>query len=493
MKYKYLISLSFLFFSIIYIRSQSAFNRTYPIPLGIGRYEMLHEAQDKYYAIGYADYGPEVGVQVVCHDKVTGDTCGTAYFEIPGWWLFTAGHTDLIDEGDRLLFGVCGNSSMIMLAYLKDHNRIVLQDSINNPIRGGAYLHDIKRLGDTTVYHGTVTQSKDNVSVVYIRYPDQSKKYVLIPNEPPLVYTGGKIHRDDSGNIYVIGVRNHEDAYNFNLSITTLNSRFELIDQWNASKLNNFMIINDVVQENDSTSLIICTQNAPDLIKNTYGFCTWVYKVNLRSKKIIWSKTYYTKASISFIPVGEIVKGHKEGEYIYTSMGYAKGSTIDSNYIAAQITKINTNGQKIYQKEYHYLAAKYIENVPYSLLKTSDGNYLLGGEIFGTGPTSAWLLKFDESGNIVPIDTLSTTIASPIPEISIYPNPAQNYIIINQGEIDEVYYKLYDLQGRLVKELFRSSSHVNTVWDISDLNTGSYILSIWKNENMMYSQKIIKQ
>ncbi len=47
------------------------------------------------------------------------------------------------------------------------------------------------------------------------------------------------------------------------------------------------------------------------------------------------------------------------------------------------------------------------------------------------------VLLIDEHGDIVPIDTTSGTnqIDLTIPDIKIYPNPATDYLIINQGEI----------------------------------------------------------
>ena len=69
--------------------------------------------------------------------------------------------------------------------------------------------------------------------------------------------------------------------------------------------------------------------------------------------------------------------------------------------------------------------------------------------------------------------------------VSIYPNPIQNELTIS-GENGTI--ELFDVSGKLLI----SKKHLNfSVLNVSDLNSGSYILKL-TNENGSLIQKLVK-
>ena len=61
-------------------------------------------------------------------------------------------------------------------------------------------------------------------------------------------------------------------------------------------------------------------------------------------------------------------------------------------------------------------------------------------------------------------------------DISIYPNPANTQLSIDNGDIAMQELLLYDISGRLLK---RVSVHANTTsLDVSDLQNGIYLIKI---------------
>ncbi len=165
-------------------------------------------------------------------------------------------------------------------------------------------------------------------------------------------------------------------------------------------------------------------------------------------------------------------------------------STMDS---IGKVIKFNADGKKIWQKNYDFTTNQGFNNFN-NIISTTDSNYLIVGEIFSVDlPQAPWLVKIDEDGNILPIDTTSTTtdhdVVSSIPEIKVYPNPASHSIIINQGEITDMTYQLIDMNGGIVKAISLPHAHHNVVWDISDVTSGTYILSMKQGEKLIGSRQ----
>ena len=87
--------------------------------------------------------------------------------------------------------------------------------------------------------------------------------------------------------------------------------------------------------------------------------------------------------------------------------------------------------------------------------------------------------------------TLSTEIYS-LDQITVFPNPADNYITIKSDyNLEDAIISLFDLNGRRVLNYKNSSN--NNIVDISSLSDGEYVLRVILSEGGIYSNKVLKR
>lgn len=121
----------------------------------------------------------------------------------------------------------------------------------------------------------------------------------------------------------------------------------------------------------------------------------------------------------------------------------------------------------------------------------SDGNQSAYRDDLGIGNYEVSL--FFENGCIVnktlTLPFSSTANTAKVKNIRISPNPAQNSIFINSGEVGFNVVTIHDLQGKIVKrETFSNTKdfHVN----VSDLTKGLYLIHL-QNTESVYTEKLI--
>jgi len=74
--------------------------------------------------------------------------------------------------------------------------------------------------------------------------------------------------------------------------------------------------------------------------------------------------------------------------------------------------------------------------------------------------------------------------------ISVYPNPAHDYITVELSDNKKIdYIQLYDMQGRLV-ETFPETSLQTTRLDVRNLPSGTYILHIGTSRDREIIRKV---
>jgi hypothetical protein len=113
----------------------------------------------------------------------------------------------------------------------------------------------------------------------------------------------------------------------------------------------------------------------------------------------------------------------------------------------------------------------------------------------GTGNTVASVSKFDnylvKASNA---DTLLSVENQNLvsTEISVYPNPTKDSFVINTNDLGLVNsISITDINGRVVKNLTLDGVSGSTNVDISDLNSGMYLITV-KTDNGVGTSKIIK-
>ena len=77
--------------------------------------------------------------------------------------------------------------------------------------------------------------------------------------------------------------------------------------------------------------------------------------------------------------------------------------------------------------------------------------------------------------------------------VEIYPNPTNGLITVQKtNEINLVSAKIYDINGRLLKDIDLSEMNLEKQIDISKLASGIYIISV-KSDNSSGVMRLIKQ
>ena len=114
---------------------------------------------------------------------------------------------------------------------------------------------------------------------------------------------------------------------------------------------------------------------------------------------------------------------------------------------------------------------------------------------FSASPQKIWFLKLDSLGCDYSICSPPVYVGiKKNPELSpyLFPNPTTNSITIKYpGNTDLYKVLVYDLSGRIISD--KQSSSTEEFFDISNLNSGMYMIKIQKNNEIIFSSKLIKQ
>lgn len=142
------------------------------------------------------------------------------------------------------------------------------------------------------------------------------------------------------------------------------------------------------------------------------------------------------------------------------------------------------------------------------ILANFDVNTQTVNTNFPTGVTSTWYDLMDPTGNTT-VSNTTATISIPAGQFrilgnkpssvlsideqilsvfTIYPNPTQSSFSINSNISD---IEIYDLTGKKVMS-FKGSFTKNDTFDISSLNTGTYIVKVEDSNNQTKTTKLVK-
>ncbi len=156
------------------------------------------------------------------------------------------------------------------------------------------------------------------------------------------------------------------------------------------------------------------------------------------------------------------------------------GSKIDSTVFYLADFRFSDNNQDYIVNTWKNVDLTFLKETVYTLsfkFESSD-NSVYSGVVYANTPTYFAIDDLVISKSI----GLSESMLS---SVSIYPNPIQNELTIS-GENGTI--ELFDVSGKLLI----SKKHLNfSVLNVSDLNSGSYILKL-TNENGSLIQKLVK-
>ena len=205
---------------------------------------------------------------------------------------------------------------------------------------------------------------------------------------------------------------------------------------------------------------------------------------------VIWDKKYGPLAWDGTL--GGIVE-NKDGTIIGSGSGNSKGV----------ILKVAANGDSLWFRNFNHptIINNFSDNYLWAIDTAIIGGYVCAGVMYpsppDTGSADVWVIKVDEWG----CDTLGCQFVS-VEEnemekaiINIYPNPTSDYLFVEiETELFEsgsLTFSIYDIIGKKLLSIQARSQWESL--DVSKLSSGTYILSIEKNGEIIGKSKFIKE
>ena len=184
---------------------------------------------------------------------------------------------------------------------------------------------------------------------------------------------------------------------------------------------------------------------------------------------------------------------------VQVSDGYALAGTYrqldNNNTRKAWIMKIDDDFQQEWYTELSYDDAPGNAHYPYDMEQTSDEGYVVVGAYRNSADfyDRTWLVKVDACGDMEwqgcePVGIGEFEIQDS--KLEVYPNPVSDVLHIQTSDRkvwDQI--RISDILGReLINERI-----VNSMVDLSELNTGLYVLTLYSKGLPIHSQKILKE
>ena len=199
--------------------------------------------------------------------------------------------------------------------------------------------------------------------------------------------------------------------------------------------------------------------------------------------------------NVNLAASAQVIIETETGDFVTT------GTLTDSiGTSAGHISKVSASGELLWHRVYRY--AEFGDNLLFDIDPMPNGGFLCTGWMNGIPflgdsipDQDAWLLAVDSMGCLVPgCDTLDNAISEINPiEFLIYPNPADQFINIafsKHESLKDAEIKLYDLQGRLIKQTPLQHNQATYMFDCSTLENGTYLLSI-ESKSFVSTKKIV--
>jgi len=156
-----------------------------------------------------------------------------------------------------------------------------------------------------------------------------------------------------------------------------------------------------------------------------------------------------------------------------------------ANSSSNQIVAIKLDNSGIVEHFGHHFSSDMSYDQSPMAVASPNGDKICFHSDFGTDPVNNSEVAYSF---IASIDNTATVNEEQLNTLNIYPNPTKDVITI-QGKANTLY-TIYDYTGKLI--FSKKANTVNTTIDLSELNSGVYLMKATLNNNTSFS-KIIKR
>ena len=196
----------------------------------------------------------------------------------------------------------------------------------------------------------------------------------------------------------------------------------------------------------------------------------------------------------------DIIESKEKDGYILVGGEIDETEFQDSILGRAAIAKMSYAGDSIWMRTYSFRTPRESTNDIFNnVLLTDDGFYVAAGSSFQRGNypeegpwVQALLVKMNEDGIYDPFGTSTIELGNTEPKIlKIGPNPTQSYLTINQSTGTELRGNIYDINGQLIDHFVSNGNNHSHLIDVSQYNSGQYIIRAYDKHNSTYAAKFI--
>jgi hypothetical protein len=317
-----------------------------------------------------------------------------------------------------------------------------------------------------------------------------------------------------------------EDFFEYKYYIVKTNSQGDTL--W--TKAYDFGVAHWIEQTNDGGYILMVYQDAIPIIQ--YGF----YLVKLdEDGDIIWTRSYGSELTWvigyavqqttdgGYIMAGRvddygaggsdlfILKTNSDGDSLWSKTyggtsderaftliktsdgGYLVGgytSTFGAGFFDVYLVKIDQNGDSLWTRTY----GTDWQEMAYDIKETSDGGYVVAGYT-QHGSFDAYLVKTNQYGLITGLNDSESPVAESFGLLQNYPNPFNPSTTFRYSipQTSKVVITVYDILGNEIATLMDEEKSVGTyelIWNAENLSSGIYFYQL-KAGNFFQTRKMI--
>lgn len=259
----------------------------------------------------------------------------------------------------------------------------------------------------------------------------------------------------------------------------------------------------DLIQTKDNSLVMVGLQIYTESLGGYNCNRSFAVKFSIDSPSIpIWKIDGFDKLAIynAFSCVIELTDGDLLlGGYIDTLQGVWNGPNNQPGSVLTRLTRVSKDGNIKWNRYYEYkMNQNSDDNLQqiHSINLSHDGSWLAAIEGYNFPGVNPFLfVKYDSTGCDSSLsycaDVYSVglkSLSAGKEKIRVFPNPARNEIHLEIADSEETELCIIDIYGKDVrKEKVTQSQKV----DVSDLKAGMYILNFTKDNENVYTTKII--
>ncbi|HMX41264.1 MAG TPA: T9SS type A sorting domain-containing protein [Saprospiraceae bacterium] len=197
-----------------------------------------------------------------------------------------------------------------------------------------------------------------------------------------------------------------------------------------------------------------------------------------------------------------IVPASDGGGYVGTSSVYVVGTDVSPFKSVSLIAKVAENGDSLWTRYLYFwsdsLGDSYYHKIEDLAAAPGGEGYWLCGQterqVSGEPLQQGWLLHTDRYGCLSPGCQLVGTGESSLEDkISLYPNPASEYLVVHHAghSFSKGRFSIINLRGQVLRDWAAPMDDLSTVFDVGGFPAGAYVLQYREQDEVRLSKQFL--